>query len=95
MGYYINETSKGVPLPAIGKYDELISDGGTPDNGDQFKENLICVVQNALFDAAGYAFDEREFEVFHEQRTGRPRKWLIHPEAKRLSGWNIGDFEDR
>jgi hypothetical protein len=37
---------------------------------------LICVVQNGLFDAVGYAFDETEFRAFSEP-DGRTRTWLL------------------
>lgn len=71
MGYYIEgRTVKGkaqyivdelggeiVPRPA------LFAD--VPEG-----KALICVVDNGLFEAAGFACDEREFEAFAAEDTG-------------------------
>lgn len=87
MGYYINKTSKGVDLNARGKASQLIADGATKLTGPPiFQENLVCVVENGPFDAAGYCYCEKEFQVFNIF-DGRPKTWLIHPEAKQLSGY--------
>ena len=50
---------------------------------------LICVLQNGLFDAAGLAYDEREFMVFSETYTGRIRDWLFMDKksAHELAGY--------
>lgn len=84
MGYYINTNSKGEPLP-INKVHALIQDGAELTDAS-FKENLICVVDNGMFMAAGYCFSEDEFEAFN-QPDGRNKIWLIHPKAKELSGF--------
>lgn len=83
MGRYLNQNSKG-GLPAVGKYEALIADGGIPDDGKVFKENLVCVVENGPFDAAGYAYSEREFEAM-SYPDGRRKKWLVYPLADQLS----------
>jgi len=82
MGYYINKDSKGLPLPAKGKAKALISDGAKMTDAT-YKENLICVVENLLFDAAGYMFSEQEFRYFKE--TSPPKIWLVHEKAKELA----------
>lgn len=87
MGYYINKTTKGKTLPSIGKATALINDGGKAVSGDKFEENLVCVVSNGLFDAAGYCYSEEEYEIFKEP-DGRTRTWLVHPEAKQLSDFD-------
>jgi hypothetical protein len=84
MGLYINETSTGQELPAKGKYDILIADGGQPHDGKDFVENLVCVVDNGPFEAAGYAYSFAEFQAFR-RFDGRPRKWLTHPQAQTLA----------
>lgn len=85
MGYYINRDSKGNLLPDSGKAEALLNDGATATDSI-FKENLICVVENMLFDAAGYCFSQQERDAFAEP-DGRLKKWLIHPMAKELSGY--------
>ena len=67
MGYYINETKNGTPLPAIGKAKMLILDdeknirikeANVDVTFEHLKENeaLVCVVENGPFDAAVYAY---------------------------------------
>lgn len=85
MGYYINHNSKGEALPP-NKVTGLLADGAAITDAS-FKENLICVANNGMFDAAAYIFSEREFEDFNYPSDGRPKTWLIHPKAKQLSGY--------
>ena len=84
MGKYINKTSKGEILPAFDKAKILIEDGAHEVDDSVFLENMICVVENPMFDAAGYAIDEREFEYF-KRPDGRSKTWLVHPLAKELA----------
>lgn len=86
MGYYINETSKGDALPAKGKLEKLLEDGATIVDGKTFQENMVCVVENWMFDAAGYAYSEEEMAAFNEQ-CGRKKTWVIYEHAKSLSGY--------
>lgn len=86
MGYYINENSKGQQLMPFNKASQLISDGATHTT-PEFKENLVCVVENGLFDAAAYCYSESEFLEFNTP-DGRRKTWLVHPNAKELSGYN-------
>jgi len=86
MGYYINQTSKGVQLPNGDKADYLILYGAKEVKAE-FQPNLICVVENGPFDAAGFAYDEKEFNEFNNYRDGRPKRWLVHPLAAKLSGY--------
>jgi len=87
MGYYIDIDSKGNPLPAIGKVEALLKDGAKIVDPPVFQENLVCVVQNSHFDAAGYAFDHREFESFNHDGDPRHRTWLIYEHAPVLSNY--------
>ena len=84
MGYYINENSKGEILGNFDKAEKLIKDGAKIVK-PEFQENLICVVENPTFDAAAYAFSEQEFEYF--KKDDRHKTWLVHTEAKKLSGY--------
>jgi len=86
MGYYINTTSNGRPLLPKGKFNELIKDGGTVASGQEFVPNLICVVENLMFDAAGYCFSLKEYQDFKDI-TDRRKVWLTHPQAAKLSGF--------
>ena len=51
---------------------------------------LICVVDNGAFEAAAYAFDEREFSDFcWTPQDPRPRTWVLmdKEKAEELSGF--------
>lgn len=84
MGKYINKTSTGKGLSAFGKARELIADGAKMVSDESYQENMICVVENGMFEAAGYAFCEAEYEAF-KRPDGRPKIWLVHPLASELA----------
>jgi hypothetical protein len=86
MGYYINKTSDGQPLGRL-KVEALLADGATMVDGSEFLPNLVCVVDNGIFMAAGYCYSEQEYEEF-KYPDGRNKTWLVHPKAKQLSGYN-------
>lgn len=97
MGYYINQNSKGDTLPARGKALELLKEGKLvipqPLHSTEWQENLVCVVENAMFDAAAYVYSVREMDrILDAKRNGDARKytWIIHEDAKKLS--NFKDF---
>ena len=86
MGYYINENSNGAGLPPNNKADYLILDGAVEiPKPDKWVPNLVCVLHNGIFDAAGYAYNESEFRVFADPRDERPKTWLIYEHAAKLS----------
>jgi hypothetical protein len=85
MGYYINTRSDGTPLNPKGKVHDLVMDGAEIVNAE-FQPNLICVVDNGLFEAAGYCYSEDEFRAFTDPTDHRPKVWLVHPKAKELAG---------
>jgi len=87
MGYYINKDSKGNALPPHGKVRALIADGAhiIEHRDGEFEENLVCVVDNGMFEAAGYAFNADEMEAF-EYPDGRYRTWLVYEHARMTSG---------
>ncbi len=86
MGYYVNTNSKGEPLGRL-KVEGLLADGGTMVDGKEFLPNLICVVDNGVFMAAGYCYSEQEYQEF-KNPDGRRKSWIVHPQAKELSGYN-------
>lgn len=85
MGYYINENSKGEPAPSKGKVQFLINDVATVTDAT-FQDNLICVCENGMFDAAGYCYSEDEFKAFTHP-DGRRKTFLVYPHAKKVSGY--------
>jgi hypothetical protein len=85
MGYYIQSTSKNQPLANKKKAEALIADGATVVE-PIYQPNLICVVENGAFDAAGYCYSQSEFEAFLDD-DGRKKTWLTHPDARELSGY--------
>jgi hypothetical protein len=86
MGYYVNENSKGEPLPIKGKANALIADGAKEVDGNEFLEDLVCVVGNGFFDAALYCYKE-EYDYVKKYPDRRTKRWLVYEPAKRLSGF--------
>lgn len=83
MGYYINHTQKRTLGTSFNeKCDGLIEAGAIEvSQPTNFQEGIICVVNNGLFAAAGYAFSEDELNVFRHP-DGRPKRWFIWDKAK-------------
>lgn len=91
MGYYINYDSKGKSLPAQGKAEEIVKDGGkilSRSMPPKFVPNLVCIIHNINFDAAGFCFDEREYHEFANLADPRPKTWIVYEHAARLSGYD-------
>lgn len=87
MGYYINKLPNGEILPPNGKAKKLLSliEGTEEINQpEEWEEDIVCVVENGLFDAAAYAYDENELRVF-SRFDGRPKRWLKVPNAKAIA----------
>ncbi len=77
MGYYIQG-------PALQKADFLVREhkGEEIDQPLFFEEvdkdkAIICVVSNGPFDAAGFAFNAREFQEFSYPDDPRPKRWVL------------------
>lgn len=87
MGYYINQDSNGnhIGTSFSQKVTNLIADGAVKINTPtEWEEGLVCVVDNGLFAAAAYAYDEREMQAF-QNTNGRPFQWLKFDKAKELA----------
>ena len=71
----INHGATQVPKPLV--FAEVAKDAA-----------LICVVDNGMFEAAGFCFDESEFEAFTSPTDYRPKTWYIMDRSKacELSG---------
>lgn len=88
MGMYLNKTSKGqmTSPKASMKLADLINDGAEPiDEPKEWQDNLVCLVDNGSFGAAGYAYDEHEMNVFKKGYGGRSYVWLLYPNAKEFA----------
>lgn len=86
MGKYVNQTSKGhLGSSFEEKCQGLIEDGAVRVNPTQFQENLVCVVDNFLFAAAGYAYNEREFREFNVKGDDRPKQWFVYEKAEQFA----------
>jgi hypothetical protein len=87
MGKYINQNSNGKVLgsSASDKINKLVEDGASTINTPvEWNENLVCVVDNGFFGAAGYAYDESEMNQFLSP-DGRPKQWLEYIHAKEIA----------
>lgn len=85
MGKYINLNSKGEMLPSKNKAQFLINDGAVPIGPpEKWQDGLVCIFDNGPFEAAGFAYDEVEMNVF-KGITGRKTTWLHFPKASELA----------
>ena len=80
MGYYIEvPENKGKAQQIAELHGALILDKQPPFAAvavEAPEKAIICVVDNGMFEAAGFAYDEMEFNVF-ARPDGRPKTWLI------------------
>jgi hypothetical protein len=77
MGYYIQTPSAKSRAQYLMKKEGAVAmppDMGWNDRPDG--KSIVCVVDNGSFEAAGYAFDKAEYEMFNRP-DGRPRAWLL------------------
>ena len=90
MGYYINKNSKGENLQPHNKAYQLISDGAKEiNNPRQVVDDMVCVVENGMFDAAAYIYNQKEFEAFNDPIDLRRKTWLKYEHASSLSGYEL------
>jgi hypothetical protein len=84
MGFYIETDSP------VCKAQQIIANHGGEiiPRPEKWEKGIVCVVSNGYFEAAGYAYDEREFEQFSHP-DGRPRQWVRMDDelAQELSGY--------
>lgn len=85
MGRYINQDSKGNPLPPLGKAQHLIEDGAVKILAPlSYEPNLVCVVNNGTYQAAAYIYSDGELQEFSRE-DGRSKIWLSYPHAKSVA----------
>ena len=89
MGFYI-------PGPSFGKAEILLREHGATEIPPPLSlapiasdKALICVVSNGAFEAAGYAFNQSEFEAFTLPEDRRPKRWFVIDRklANQLTGY--------
>ena len=83
MGFYINETEHGFVGTTFDQKCRSLENSNAlaiPEP-TEFQEGLVCVVDNGMFAAAGYAYNESEMKVFKEP-DGRRKRWYYWKEAK-------------
>lgn len=90
MGYYIQGPTKGKAAFICQTYGGFLT--SLQHGRETIKERpdlaLICVVDNGAFEAAGFAYDERELEAFAND-DGRAKTWLLldRDKVKELTGY--------
>jgi len=89
--YYINtgsNTGKAKWLVEKAQAEVISKDEAQIIVEDSIDHGVICVIDNGMFEAAGYAFSPSEFQAF-ARNDGRMKTWLKMPAAmaKKLSGF--------
>jgi hypothetical protein len=89
MGYYIEVPSNTGKAKLIEELHDGTILARQPD-WNEFPDDLaiIVVVDNGLFEAAGYAYSEEEYRAFTRPSDLRPKTFLVMPrdKAEELSG---------
>jgi len=86
MGRYVNHTSKGSLGSSMReKCNGLLEDGAAEVHPTKFVENLVCVVDNGPFAAAGFCYSESEFKAFNQQDDLRHRRWFVWEKVKEFA----------
>lgn len=86
MGQYINQI-EGITMGPDFESKCLIikMHGGEATEAKEFEENLVCVMDNGPFAAAGYAYSEEEWKVF-SLPDDRKKQWFVLPNAADYAG---------
>ncbi len=79
MGKYINK----IGTTFEEKVTNLKNNHKAVETDSSFKKDLVCVVDNGPFAAAGYMYDKEERDDF-ATFDGRKKMWLIVPNAESL-----------
>ena len=84
MGFYIQG-------PTLGKAEHIVDNlGGTPATqeeataamNDSTKGVIVVVNNQGVFEAAAFAFNQKEFDDFVDPSDPRPKKFVIMDRAK-------------
>ena len=78
MGYYVQTGTTHNKANEIAlQYGGVIIPEPTDFSQVPKDKALICVVDNNIFEAAGYCYSPEEFEVFSDPEDFRPKQWLL------------------
>lgn len=50
-----------------------------------FRDNLVCVIENSFFDEVNYVYSKDELNALVSDETGRHMTYLVYPYAKELA----------
>jgi hypothetical protein len=83
MGKYINKINE-IPLGTSFKEKCTVLEtmGAIKVTDKEFLPDMVCVVDNGFFAAAGYAYDRGEWQEFRHP-CGRPKQWYTLPNASK------------
>lgn len=85
MGLYINELPAGHKITED-KVQSIVSVGGIViSQPPKLVDNLICVVNNVVFQSAAYVASERDFNDFTDPSDTRSKTWIIWNRAKEFA----------
>jgi len=98
MGYYIEGPTRGKTAFLInmhGAVEVTVERAAEVFENSEEEHGVICVI-NGTFEAAGFCYDEDEFEEFADPYDRRPKRWLLLPRhtAEKLSGFKRSKADD-
>ena len=89
MGYYIQTPDVNYKaMFLVQKHGATLIDRPPQFDRIPTDKSLICVVDNVLFEAAGYVYNAREYDAFSDPGDGRRKTWLYLDRqlARQLTG---------
>lgn len=83
MGKYIN----GIGNSFSEKTSQLVTKFSAQpiEQPKSFMSGLVCVVDNTAFAAAAWMYDEKEFQYWVDDNSGRQMAWFIVPNVETLA----------
>ena|SRR5215467_6756609 len=94
MGYYIETSNnKGKAKEIAEKYQGRIVNYYEAVLAMRNNEGVIVVVENDFFEAAGFCYDDEEFEAFTRMDDYRPKTFVVitREDAEKASGYRRED----
>ena len=79
MGYYIEgDQLNKINFIKVNGGREVTQEGATKVvNDTESNQAVVVVIDNGMFQAAGYAFSPREFEAFTGSSDTRPKTFMV------------------
>lgn len=87
MGYYLNTTRTGQPLPARGKATHLAGELDATEllaAPKTWQPDIVCVILGGLFEAAAWCFSQAELDAFNDPTDTRAKRWFLVPGVSKL-----------